>query len=184
MQNRSIYLLIQLWNLLRVSLFLFQSRISYARHNFREDSESDHLEDREMTPRSCLDEDNEFRLLASRCETTSVQSLPQSVRLLQCQLKAERLASAQLRLEVKDVMKMSRDYLAHYGAIQLGIEHLLLTQLRSHQLVQLLAVPVPARPNAFWSALSFVYSFVGAFICTGGDLWCPVYVIRGHVALL
>ena len=130
-------------------MFLFQTRISYARQNFREDSEPNHLEDSEMTPRSCLDEDSELKLLTSRCETTSVQSLPQSVRLLQSQLKAERLASAQLRLEVKDVMKMSGDCLAHYGAIQLGMKHLSLTQLRSHQLVRLLAVPVPARPIAF-----------------------------------
>ena len=96
--------------MLRVSLFLFQSRISYTRQNFREDSEPNHLEDNEMTPRSCLDEDSELKLLTSRCETTSVQSLPQSVRLLQSQLKAERLASPQLRLEVKDAMKMSEDY--------------------------------------------------------------------------
>ena len=130
-------------------MFLFQSRISYARQNFREDSEPNHLEDSEMTPRSCLDEDSELKLLTSRCETTSVQSLPQSVRLLQSQLKAERLASAQLRLEVKDVMKMSGDCLAHYGAIQLGMKHLSLTQLRSHQLVRLLAGPVLARPSAF-----------------------------------
>ena len=130
-------------------MFLFQSRISYARQNFREDSEPNHLEDSEMTPRSCLDEDSELKLLTSRCETTSVQSLPQSVRLLQSQLKAERLASAQLRLEVKDVMKMSEDCLAHYGAIQLGMKHLSLTQLRSHQLVRLLAGPDLARPSAF-----------------------------------
>ena len=130
-------------------MFLFQSRISYARQNFGQDSEPNHLEDSEMTPRSCLDEDSELKLLTSRCETTSVQSLPQSVRLLQSQLKPERLASAQLRLEVKDVMKMSGDCLAHYGAIQLGMKHLSLTQLRSHQLVRLLAVPILARPNAF-----------------------------------
>ena len=130
-------------------MFLFQTRISYARQNFREDSEPNHLEDSEMTPRSCLDEDSELKLLTSRCETTSVQSLPQSVRLLQSQLKAERLASAQLRLEVKDAMKMSEDCLAHYGAIQLRMEHLLLTQLRSHQLVRLLVGPVLAMPSAF-----------------------------------
>ena len=130
-------------------MFLFQSRISYARQNFRKDSEPNHLEDSEMTPRSCLDEDSELKLLTNRCETTSMQSLPQSVRLLQSQLKAERLASSQLRLEVKDVMKMSGDCLAHYGAIQLGMKHLSLTQLRSHQLVRLLAGPDLARSIAF-----------------------------------
>ena len=118
-------------------MFLFQSRISYARQNFREDSEPNHLEDSEMTPRSCLDEDSELKLLTSRCETTSVQSLPQSVRLLQSQLKAERLASAQLRLEVKDAMKMSEDCRAHHHALNLVLMHLSLTQLRSTQLLQL-----------------------------------------------
>ena len=130
-------------------MFLFQTRISYARQNFREDSEPNHLEDIEMTPRSCLDEDSELKLLTSRCETTSVQSLPQSVRLLQYRLKAERLASAQLRLEVKDAMKMSEDCLVHHHAIQLGMKHLSLTQLRSHQLVRLLVGPDLARPSAF-----------------------------------
>ena len=108
-------------------MFLFQSRISYARQNFRKDSEPNHLEDSEMTRRSCLDEDCELKLLTSRCETTSVQLLPQSVRLLQSQLKAERLASAQLRLDVNDAMKILEDCLACFGAIQLGIEHLSLT---------------------------------------------------------
>ena len=123
-------------------MFLFQSRISYARQNFREHSKPKHLEDGEMTPRSCLDEDSELKLLTSRCETTSMQSLPRLVRLLQSQLKAERLALAQLRLEVKDARKMSQDCLAHYVVIQLGMEHLSLTQLRSHQLVRLLAGPI------------------------------------------
>ena len=117
----------------------FSFSISYARQNFRKDSEPNHLGDSDMTPRSCLDEHSEVKLLTSRCESTSVQSLPQSVRLLQSQLKVERLALAQLRLEVKDVMKMSGDCLVHYGAIHLGMKHLSLTQLRSHQLVRLLA---------------------------------------------
>ena len=102
-----------------------------------------------MTPRSCLDEDSELKLLTSRCETTSVQSLPQSVRLLQSQLKAERLASAQLRLEVKDAMKMSEDCHAHYQALNLVLMHLSLTRLRSTQLLQLFGGPDLARPSAF-----------------------------------
>ena len=102
-----------------------------------------------MTPRSCLDEDSELKLLTSRCETTSVQSLPQSVRLLQSQLKAERLASAQLRLEVKDAMKMSEDCHVHHHALNLVLMHLSLTQLRSTQLLQLFGGPDLAKPSAF-----------------------------------
>ena len=94
-----------------------------------------------MTPRSCLDEDSELKLLTSRCETTSVQSLSQLVRLLRSQLKAERLASAQLRLEVKDAMKMSEDCRAHHHALNLVLMHLSLTQLRSTQLLQLFGGP-------------------------------------------
>ena len=78
-----------------------------------------------------------------------MQSLPQSVRLLQSHLKAERLASTQLRIEVKDARKISEDCLAHYGAIQLGMKHVSLTQVRSHQLVRLLAGPELARSSAF-----------------------------------
>ena len=74
-----------------------------------------------MTPRSCLDEDSELKLLTSSCETTSMQLLPQSVRLLQSQLKAERLASSQLRIDVNDAKKIPEDCLAGFGAIQLGI---------------------------------------------------------------
>ena len=67
-------------------------------------------------------------------------------------------------------MKMSEDCRAHHHALNLVLMHLLLTQLRSTQLLQLFGGPDLARPNAFRSALSFVYSFVGAFICTGGEL--------------
>ena len=102
-----------------------------------------------MTPRSCLDEDSELKLLTSRCETTSVRSLPQSVRLLQSQRKAERLASAQLQLEVKDAMKMSEDCRAHHHAINLVLMHLSLTQLRSTHLLRLFGGPDLAWPSAF-----------------------------------
>ena len=86
MQNRSIYLLNYII-VKPVTCLLVSLSESYLLRQAE-------LEDRKMTPRSCLDEDSELKLLTRRCETTSVQSLPQSVRLLQSQLKAERLASA------------------------------------------------------------------------------------------
>ena len=117
-------------------------------------------------------------------KTVSWSYSPAGVRQPLCSRCLNQFNFFSLNLKRKGyVMKMSGDCLAHYGDIQLGMKHLSLTQLRSHQLVRLLAGPDLARPCAFWSALSFVYSFVGAFICTGGDLWCPVYVICGHVAL-
>ena len=117
-------LLIYLWNLFTVSFFLFQINISDARQNFREDSEPNpllvpityiatkkvnHLEESEMTPRSCLDEDSEFKLLTSRCDTTLVKLLPKSVRLLQSQLQAERHSLTQLRLEVQSLRKITEN---------------------------------------------------------------------------
>ena len=57
-------------------------------------------------------------------------------------------------------MKMSGECLAHYGAIQLGMKHLSLTQLRSHQLVRLLAGPELARsvPSEVLSVLYILLS--------------------------
>ena len=120
-----------------------------AKENYIEDSEPNHLEDSETTPRSYFDEDSELKLLTSRCETTSMQSLPQSVRLLRSQLKVKRLASAQLRLEVKDAMKMSEDCRAHHHALSLVLMHLSLTQLRSTHLLRLFGGPDLTRPSAF-----------------------------------
>ena len=76
----------------------------------------------------------------------------------------ESLASAQLRLDVNDVKKASEDTHVCFLATQQGLEHLSLTQLRSHQLVLLLLVHVQGRPNAFYSVLSFVYSFVRVYM--------------------
>ena len=106
-----------------------------------------HLEDSETTPKSCLDA--VFKLLETNSQTSSQNSLSESVRLLQSQLKAERLASAQFRLEVKDAMKMSEDCHAHHHALNLVLMHLSLTQLRSTQLLQLFGGPDLARPGAF-----------------------------------
>ena len=59
-------------------------------------------------------------------------------------------------------------------------EDISVEQAQSHHLAQCLRCSFPAGLTfleLYWSAVGFVYYFVGMFICTGGDLWCPVYVI-------
>ena len=53
-----------------------------------------HLEDSETTPKSCLDV--VFKLLEIASHTSSQNLLPESVRLLQSQLQAERHSAPQL----------------------------------------------------------------------------------------
>ena len=161
-------LLIYLWNLFSVSFFPFQINISDARQNFREDSEPNpllvpityiaakkvnHLEESEMTPRLCLDEDSEFKRLTSSCDTTLVKLLPESVRFLQSQLQVERLGAAQVRLEVQSLTKIKEDTRACFIATRLELEDLMFRQLRSHQLVQLLALQHRSRANVSWTVL-------------------------------
>ena len=122
-----------------MSLFLFQSRISYARQNFRDDSEPNHLEDSEMTPRSCLDENSELKLFTSRCETTSMQSLPQSVRLLQSQLQAERHQSSVLRQEAEGLRKSLQNSDAYFLVQQQALEDLSAKQEKVNKLAKHLA---------------------------------------------
>ena len=57
-----------------------------------------HLEDSETTPKSCLDV--VFKLLETSSQTSSQNSLSESVRLLQSHVLAERHSATQLQLEV------------------------------------------------------------------------------------
>jgi hypothetical protein len=100
-----------------------------------------------MTPSSCLDEYSEFKILNSSCDTTSVKLLPESVPLLQSQLQAERLGSAQVRLEVNSLTKITEDTRGCFIAMRLELVDIWLIQLRSHQLVQLLALHLRGRAN-------------------------------------
>ena len=61
------------------------------------------LVDSEKTPQSCVDV--VFELLATIASTSSSNSLPESLRLLQSQLQAERHQSAVLQQEAKGLRK-------------------------------------------------------------------------------
>ena len=58
-------------------------------------ADTNYIEDTEITPKSCLDV--VFELLATTASTSSSNSLPESVRLLESQLQVERHRSDVLR---------------------------------------------------------------------------------------
>ena len=60
-------------------------------------ADKNYIEDTETTPKSCLDV--VFELLATTSVTSSLNSLPESVRLLESQLQVERHRSDVLRQE-------------------------------------------------------------------------------------
>ena len=65
--------------------------------------DKNNLVDSEKTPQSCVDV--VFELLASTAGTSSSNSLPESLQLLQSQLQAERHQSAVLRQEAEGLRK-------------------------------------------------------------------------------
>ena len=79
-----------------------------------------HLEDSETTPKSCLDA--VFKLLETNSQTSSQNSLSESVRLLQSQVLAERHSATQLRLEVLSLRKIAENTNENLIAKQLHLE--------------------------------------------------------------
>jgi hypothetical protein len=147
-------------NLLSLCLFLFQGDITDARKNCHNDSETNpllvpltyiagkkatHLGDSDTTPKSCLDVVS--KLLDNSSDTSSMKSPPESVRLLQSQIQAERHASAQLILELQSLSKINQKYRTSIDAMQLELEDISVKQAQSHQLAQLLALQLPGRAN-------------------------------------
>ena len=86
------------------SLCLFQGDMTDGMHKSAEGCETNptyiatkkakHLEDSETTPKSCLDA--VFKILETSSQTSSRNSLSESVRLLQSQVLAERHSATQL----------------------------------------------------------------------------------------
>ena len=62
-----------------------------------------YIEDTETTPKSCLDV--VFELLATTAGTSSLNSLPESVQLLESQLQVERHRSDVMRQEAEGLRK-------------------------------------------------------------------------------
>ena len=104
-----------------------------------------HLEDSETTPMSCLDA--MFKLLETSSQTSSQNSLSESVRLLQSQILAERHSATQLRLEVLSLRKIAENTNENLIAKQLHLEAMTNMRGRSHSLAQQLAQQFPCKAN-------------------------------------
>ena len=70
---------------------------------FSKKADKNYIEDTETTPKSCLDV--VFELLATTAGTSSSNSLPESVRLLESQLQVERHRSDVMRQEEEGLRK-------------------------------------------------------------------------------
>ena len=95
------------------------------------------LVDSEKTPQSYIDA--VFELLASTAGTSSSNSLPESLRLLQSQLQAERHQSAMLRQEAKGLRKSLQKSDAYFLLQQQALEDLCAKQEKVNKLVKHLA---------------------------------------------
>ena len=83
-------------------------------------SDKNYIEDTETTPKSCLDV--VFELLATTAGTSSSNSLPESVRLLESQLQVERHQSAVLRQEAEGLQKSLEHSDAYFLVQQQALE--------------------------------------------------------------
>ena len=96
-----------------------------------------HLKDSETTPKSCLDV--VFQLLATTVGTSSSNSLPESLRLLQSQLQAKRHQSAVLRQEAEGLRKSLLNLDAYFLVQQQALEDLSAKQEKVNKLAKHLA---------------------------------------------
>ena len=100
-------------------------------------SDKNYIEDTETTPKSCLDV--VFELLATTAGTSSSNSLPESLWLLQSQLQAERHQLAVLRQEAEGLRKSLQNSDAYFLVQQQALEDLSAKQEKVNKLAKHLA---------------------------------------------
>ena len=108
-------------------------------------ADKNYIEDTETTRKSCLDV--VFELLASIAGTSSSTSPPESLRLLQSQLQAERHQSAMLRQESEDPRKSLQNSDAYFLVQQQALEDFSAKQDKANQLAKLIASMVDTQDN-------------------------------------
>ena len=89
---------------------------------FSKKADKNYIEDTETTPKSCLDV--VFELLATTAGTSSSNSLPESVRLLESQLQVERHRSDVMRQEAEGLRKSLQNSDAYFLVQQQALEDL------------------------------------------------------------
>ena len=129
------------------SLCLFQGDMHDGMHKSAEGCDTNptyiaakkakHLEDSETTPMSCLHA--VFKLLETNSQTSSQNSLSESVQLLQPQLQPERHSANQLRLEVQSLRKIMKNSNENLIVNELQLEAMTDMLGRFHSLAQRLA---------------------------------------------
>ena len=130
----------------------------------------DYLEDSEGTQKSCLDV--VFELLATTAGTSSSNSLPESVCLLESQLQVERHRSDVLRREAEGLRKSLQNSDAYFLVQHQALEDLSAKQDKANKLDKLIASMVDTQDNissALLKLFQLCSCFVAAFICTGGQ---------------
>ncbi len=99
-------------------------------------ADKNYIEDTETTPKSCLDV--VFELLATTAGTSSSNSLPESVRLLESQLQVERHRSDVMQQEAEGLRKSLHNSVA-YILVQQVLEDLSAKQEKVNKLAKHLA---------------------------------------------
>ena len=100
-------------------------------------ADKNYLDDSEGTQNSCLDV--VFELLATTASTSSSNSLPESVRLLEYQLQVERHRSNVLRHEAEGLGKSLQNSNAYFLVQQQALEDLSAKQEKVNKLAKHLA---------------------------------------------
>ena len=100
-------------------------------------AKENYIEDSEATPKSCLDV--VFELLATTASTSSSNSLPESVRLLESHLQVERHRSDVMRQEAERLRKSQQNSDAYFLVQQQALEDLSAKQEKVNKLAKHLA---------------------------------------------
>ena len=100
-------------------------------------ADKNYLDDSEGTQKSCLDV--VFELLATTAGTSSSNSLPESVRLLESQLQVERHRSDVMRQEAEGLRKSLQNSDAYFLVQQQALEDLSTKQEKVNKLAKHLA---------------------------------------------
>ena len=108
-------------------------------------ADKNYIEDTETTPKSCLHV--VFELLATTTGTSSSNSLPKSVRLLESQLQVERHRSDVMRQEAEGLRKSLQNSDAYFLVQQQALEDLSAKQDKANQLAKLIASMVDTQDN-------------------------------------
>ena len=98
-------------------------------------ADKNYIEDTETTPKSCLDV--VFELLATTADTSSSNSLPESVRLLESQLQVERHRSDVVRQEAEGLRTSLQSLDAYFLVQQQVLEDL---SAKKKKLISLLRI--------------------------------------------